>query len=64
MKLEQLTEDEKDLLFLSLNSIAKDERRWHNLGTCEQHNFYNLYKKLAKGDNSKFNIFWKLEVSQ
>ena len=53
-------EEEKDLLFLSLNSIIKDHEYWKNLETNDKYHFLNIYKKLAKNDNSKFNIQYKL----
>ena len=53
-------EEEKDLLFLSLNSIIKDYEKWKNLETNDKYHFLNAYKKLAKNDNSQFNISYKL----
>ena len=53
-------EEEKDLLFLSLNSIIKNYEKWKNLETNDKYHFLNAYKKLAKNDNSKFNIRYKL----
>ena len=53
-------EEEKDLLFLSLNNIIKDYEKWDHLGTNEKYHFLNTYKKLSKNDNSKFNIRHKL----
>ncbi len=54
------TEDEKDILFLSLNNIIKNYRKWNNLGTSDKYDFLSSYKKLAKNDNSQFNIYYKL----
>tara|TARA_R100000654_G_scaffold5009_1_gene14382 strand:- start:268 stop:531 length:264 start_codon:yes stop_codon:yes gene_type:complete len=53
-------EEEKDLLFLSLNNIIKNYETWDHLGTNEKYHFLNTYKKLSKNDNSKFNIRHKL----
>ena len=54
------TKDEKDILFLSLNNIIKSYRKWETLGTSDKYDFLSSYKKLAKDDNSKFNIYYKL----
>jgi len=53
-------EEEKDLLFLSLNNIIKDYEKWNRLETNDKYHFLTAYKKLAKNDNSKFNIRHKL----
>ena len=53
-------EEEKDLLFLSLNNIIKDHEKWNRLETNDKYHFLNTYKKLAKNDNSQFNISNKL----
>ena len=53
-------EKEKDLLFLSLNNIIKDYEVWNRLETNDKYHFLTAYKKLAKNDNSKFNIRHKL----
>tara|TARA_Y100000592_G_scaffold83766_1_gene133903 strand:+ start:175 stop:429 length:255 start_codon:yes stop_codon:yes gene_type:complete len=53
-------EKEKDLLFLSLNSIIKNYEKWNRLETNDKYHFLNTYKKLAKNNNSQFNIRYKL----
>tara|TARA_Y100001951_G_C11064555_1_gene142699 strand:- start:79 stop:327 length:249 start_codon:yes stop_codon:yes gene_type:complete len=53
-------EKEKDLLFLSLNNIIKDYEVWNRLETNDKYHFLTAYKKLAKNDNSNFNISYKL----
>jgi len=53
-------EEEKDLLFLSLNHIIKEYELWKNLETNDKYHFLNAYKKLSKNDNSQFNISNKL----
>ena len=49
-------EEEKDLLFLSLNNIIKDHEKWDRLETNDKYYFLTTYKKLSKNDNSQFNI--------
>jgi len=51
---------EKDVLFLSLNNIIKDYEQWNRLETNDKYHFLNSYKKLAKNNNSQFNIRHKL----
>ena len=53
-------ENEKDILFLSLNHIIKDFEKWNNLETKDKYHFLTTYKKLSKNDNSQFNISYKL----
>tara|TARA_R100001440_G_scaffold56295_1_gene76109 strand:+ start:289 stop:537 length:249 start_codon:yes stop_codon:yes gene_type:complete len=53
-------EEEKDLLFLSLNNIIKDYEKWDRLETNDKYHFLNTYKKLSKDNNSQFNIRYKL----
>mgnify|MGYP003126805484 CR=1 FL=1 len=53
-------EEEKDLLFLSLNNIIKDHEKWDRLETNDKYYFLTTYKKLSKNDNSQFNISNKL----
>jgi len=53
-------ENEKDILFLSLNNIIKDSEKWNRLETNDKYHFLTTYKKLSKNDNSKFNISYKL----
>ena len=53
-------ENEKDILFLSLNDIIKDFKKWNCLETNDKYYFLTTYKKLSKNDNSKFNISYKL----
>jgi len=52
--------EEKDLLFLSLNNIIKDYEKWNRLETNDKYHFLTLYKKLSKDNNSQFNIRYKL----
>ena len=52
--------DEKDVLFLSLNAIIKDYEVWNRLETEDKYHFLTAYKKLAKNNNSQFNIRYKL----
>jgi len=52
--------DEKDLLFLSLNNIIKDYEKWNRLETNDKYHFLTSYKKLSKDNNSQFNIRYKL----
>tara|TARA_R100000773_G_scaffold20753_1_gene18504 strand:+ start:1048 stop:1299 length:252 start_codon:yes stop_codon:yes gene_type:complete len=52
--------EEKDVLFLSLNNIIKDYEVWNRLETNDKYHFLTSYKKLAKNDNSNFNISNKL----
>ena len=53
-------EEEKDLLFLSLNNIIKDYEQWNRLETNDKYHLLTSYKKLSKNDNSQFNIRFKL----
>ena len=53
-------EEEKDLLFLSLNNIIKDYEVWDRLEINDKYHFLNTYKKLSKDDNSQFNISYDL----
>ena len=52
--------DEKDVLFLSLNNIIKDYEKWNRLETKDKYHFLTTYKKIAKNNNSQFNIRCKL----
>ncbi len=52
--------DEKDVLFLSLNAIIKDYEVWDRLETKDKYHFLTAYKKLSKDNNSQFNIRYKL----
>ena len=52
--------DEKDVLFLSLNNIIKDYEKWNRLETKDKYHFLTLYKKIAENNNSQFNIRYKL----
>ena len=52
--------EEKDLLFLSLNNIIKDYEKWNRLETNDKYHFLTSYKKLSKDNNSQFNIRYKL----
>jgi len=52
--------DEKDVLFSSLNAIIKDYEQWNRLETNDKYHFLTSYKKLAKNNNSQFNIRYKL----
>jgi len=52
--------EEKDLLFLSLNNIIKNYEVWDRLETNDKYHFLTAYKKLAKNNNSQFNISYKL----
>ena len=55
-----LNNDEKDVLFLSLNAIIKDYEVWDRLETKDKYNFLTAYKKIAENNNSQFNIRFKL----
>ena len=52
--------DEKDVLFTSLNAIIKDYEVWNRLETQDKYHFLTTYKKLSKDNNSQFNIRYKL----
>ena len=52
--------DEKDVLFLSLNNIIKDYENWNRLETKDKYHFLTSYKKIAENNNSQFNIRYKL----
>ena len=52
--------DEKDVLFLSLNAIIKDYEVWNRLETKDKYHFLTSYKKIAENNNSQFNIRYKL----
>ena len=52
--------DEKDVLFTSLNAVIKDYEVWNRLETKDKYHFLTSYKKLAKNNNSQFNIRFKL----
>ena len=52
--------NEKDVLFLSLNAIIKDYEVWDRLDTQDKYHFLTAYKKLSKDNNSQFNIRFKL----
>ena len=47
--------DEKDVLFLSLNDIIKDYEKWNRLETKDKYHFLTTYKKIAENNNSQFN---------
>ena len=38
--------DEKDVLFLSLNNIIKDYEKWNGLETKDKYHFLTSYKKI------------------
>ena len=52
--------DEKDVLFISLNAIIKDYEVWNRLETKDKYHFLTSYKKIAENNNSQFNIRYKL----
>ena len=52
--------DEKDVLFTSLNAIIKDYEVWNRLETKDKYHFLTTYKKIAENNNSQFNIRFKL----
>jgi len=52
--------DEKDVLFLSLNAIIKDYEVWDRLETQDKYHFLTAYEKISKDNNSQFNIRYKL----
>ena len=52
--------DEKHVLVLSLNAIIKDYEKWHRLERKDKCHFLTSYKKIAKDNNSQFNIRYKL----
>lgn len=60
LKQMNFTNDEKDVLFLSLNAIIKDYEVWNRLETSDKYHFLTTYKKLSKDSNSQFNIRYKL----
>jgi len=53
-------DEEKDVLFSSLNAIIKDYEVWNRLETNDKYHFLTTYKKLAENNNSQFNIRYKL----
>ena len=53
-------DNEKDVLFLSLNNIIKDYEKWNRLETKDKYHFLTTYKKIAENNNSQFNIRYKL----
>ena len=52
--------DEKDVLFTSLNSTIKNYEVWNRLETQDKYHFLTAYKKIAENNNSQFNIRYKL----
>ena len=52
--------DEKDVLFLSLNAIIKNYEKWNRLEDKDKYHFLTTYKKIAENNNSQFNIRFKL----
>ena len=52
--------DEKDVLFLSLNNIIKDYEKWNRLEDKDKYHFLTTYKKIAENNKSQFNIRFKL----
>ena len=52
--------DEKDVLFLSLNAIINDYEKWNRLENKNKYYFLTTYKKIAENNNSQFNIRYKL----
>ena len=53
-------DNEKDVLFLSLNNIIKDYEVWNRLENKDKYHFLTSYKKIAENNNSQFNIRYKL----
>ena len=51
--------DEKDVLFLSLNAIIKNYEKWNRLENKDKYYFLTTYKKIAENNNSQFNIRYK-----
>ena len=54
METTQLTKEERDLLFISLNHVIK--KQMSKLGTADQHSLISLYKKCEKIYPSAFHI--------
>ena len=52
--------DEKDVLFTSLNAIIKDYEKWNRLETKDKYHFLSSYKKIAENNYSQFNLRYKL----
>ena len=52
--------DEKDVLFLSLNAIIKNYEKWNRFENKDKYYFLTTYKKIAENNNSQFNIRYKL----
>ena len=52
--------DEKDVLFTSLNAIIKDYEVWNRLEAKDKYHFLTAYQKISKDNNSQFNIRYKL----
>ena len=52
--------EEKDVLFLSLNAIIKDYEVWNRLEDKDKYHFLTAYQKISKDNNSQFNIRYKL----
>ena len=52
--------DEKDVLFVSLNAIIKDYEVWNRLETKDKYHFLTSYRKIAENNNSQFNLRYKL----
>ena len=53
-------DDEKAVLFLSINNIIKDYKKWNRLETQDKYHFLTAYQRLSKDNNSQFNIRYKL----
>ena len=43
--------DEKDVLFTSLNAIIKDYKKWNCLETQDKYHFLTAYQRLSKNNN-------------
>jgi len=57
--LTELNQEEKDLLFISLNHVL--HHKMEKLGTSDQNNFISLYKKISKTYSSNFKTIHNLD---
>ena len=57
--LAELNQEEKDLLFISLNHVL--HHKMEKLGTSDQYNFISLYKKFSKIYSSNFKTLKDLD---